>query len=304
MTIEFTADRGDSELRLDRVLVRRAASVSRMSRTRAQGWIDSGLVTVDDVPAARSSVRVREGAAVVVTLPQATVLRETPRPEDAPVEVLYEDEDLLAINKPAGVVVHPSFRNASGTVLNRILWRYRNTPEIRPGLVSRLDKDTSGILLVALSPGVHARIQRDAASGRVVKEYVAVVRGTPRPGRDTIALPLAHDPADRRRIVVDPHGMPSLTKYDVMSCADGYAAVTCELVTGRTHQIRVHMAARGWPVAGDVIYGQADDRIGRQALHAWRLRLPHPRRRTPLEVTAAPPADMLAFTCLRDVIQG
>jgi len=296
VTIEFTADRGDSHLRLDRALVRRATTVSRMSRSRAQSWIDEGLVTVDGVRAARASIKVREGATVIVTLPSTAGLREAPRPEALPLDVLYEDDDLLAVNKPAGMVVHPSFRNASGTILNAVLWRYRDRPDVRPGLVSRLDKDTSGVLLVALSPGVHARIQRDGRAGRVVKEYMAVVRGTPHPDQGTIALSLAHDPADRRRIIVDPNGMSSETRYRVMACADGYAVVACELVTGRTHQIRVHLAARGWPVAGDVVYGRLDPGIGRQALHAWRISLPHPASRCQLTVEAPVPRDMFLLT--------
>jgi 23S rRNA pseudouridine1911/1915/1917 synthase len=304
VTLEFTADRGDAQIRLDRVLVRRATTISRMSRTLAQCWIDGGRVTVDAVPVARSSVKVREGAAIVVNLPETAVLRETPRPEAVSLDVLYEDDDVLAINKPAGMVVHPSFRNTSGTVLNAVLWRYRDRPALRPGLVSRLDKDTSGVLLLALSPGIHARIQRDAAVGRVAKQYLAVVRGTPRPSQGTITLPLAHDPADRRRIVVSTEGMPSETRYRVVSFLDGYAVVACELVTGRTHQIRVHMATRGWPVAGDVVYGQADPGIARQALHAWRVSLLHPTSRTPLSIEAPPPKDMLALSGLRGFIES
>jgi 23S rRNA pseudouridine1911/1915/1917 synthase len=261
-------------------------------------------VTVDAVAVARSSVKVREGAAIVVNLPDTAVLRETPRPEAVSLDVLYEDDDVLAVNKPAGMVVHPSFRNMSGTVLNAVLWRYRDRPALRPGLVSRLDKDTSGVLLLALSPGIHARIQRDAAAGRVAKQYLAVVQGTPRPSQGTITLPLAHDPADRRRMVVSDQGMPSETRYRVVSSIDGYAVVACELVTGRTHQIRVHMATRGWPVAGDVVYGHADPGIARQALHAWRVSLPHPKSRTPLSIEAPPPHDLLALTGLPGFIES
>ena len=125
MIIHFTADRGDLRLRLDQILVRHVTDVSRMSRTRAQSWIADGLVSVDGVPAARASVKVREGAAVEVALPGATPLREAPRAEELPLDVIYEDDDLIAVNKPAGMVVHPSFRNASGTVLNAVLWRLR-----------------------------------------------------------------------------------------------------------------------------------------------------------------------------------
>jgi len=266
-----------------------------MSRTRAQSWIADGLVSVDGVRAARPSVKVRLGAAVEVRLPAATSLREAPRAEELPLEILYEDDDLLAVNKPAGMVVHPSFRNVSGTVLNGVLWRLRNKPDVRPGLVSRLDKDTSGVLLIALSSGAHARIQRDAKAGRVTKEYVAIVRGTPHPLRGTITLPLKHDPADRRRIVVADDGAPSETHYRVVSSGDGYSLVECELVTGRTHQIRVHLAASGWPIAGDRVYGATDPSIPRQALHAWRMTLPHPVSREPLQLEAPLSYDMRAL---------
>jgi 23S rRNA pseudouridine1911/1915/1917 synthase len=219
-------------------------------------------------------------------------LREEPGPEDIALDVLYEDDDLLAINKPAGMVVHPSFRNVSGTVLNGVLWRLRDRKDVRPGLVSRLDKDTSGVVVIALSPGVHARIQRETRAGRVRKEYLAIVRGTPSPAEGTITLPLAHDPADRRRIVVSEDGAPSETRYRVVSTHEPHALVQCELVTGRTHQIRVHLAARGWPIVGDSTYGSPDPSIARQALHARRMTLPHPRSGEPLTFDAPMPRDM------------
>ena len=301
MIIHFTADRGDLRLRLDQILVRHVTDVSRMSRTRAQSWIADGLVTVDGIPASRASVKVREGAAVEVALPGATPLRETPRAEELPLNVIHEDDDLLAVNKPAGMVVHPSFRNVAGTVLNAVLWRLRDRPGVRPGLVSRLDKDTSGVLLVALSSGVHARVQRDARAGRVTKEYLAIVRGTPKPAQGTIALPLAHDPDDRRRIIVSGDGVPSETRYRVVSSGDGYSLVECELLTGRTHQIRVHLAALGCPVAGDRVYGSPDPSIERQALHASRMTLPHPATREPLRLEAPLPRDMQALATQRHI---
>lgn len=218
-----------------------------------------------------------------------------PVPEPVPLDVLYEDEDLIAVNKPAGMVVHPTYRNVSGTVLNGLLWRFRDRGDVRPGLVSRLDKDTSGVLLVALSPGAHARLQRDAHAGRLTKEYVAIVRGCPRPAEGIIALPLARDVSDRRRVVVDEKGMPSETRYRVVSQADGCSLLACELVTGRTHQIRVHLAARGWPIVGDGTYGGADARIGRQALHARRITFLHPATRKQLRIDAPLPPDMAAL---------
>jgi 23S rRNA pseudouridine1911/1915/1917 synthase len=292
LIIQFRADKGDARLRLDQVLARRVTEVSGMSRARAQRWIADGLVSVDQRRAARSSVHIREGAAVEVTLPASSRLREEPGPEDIALDVLYEDDDVMAINKPAGMVVHPSFRNVSGTVLNGVLWRLRNRKDVRPGLVSRLDKDTSGVVVIALSPGVHARIQRDTRAGRVTKQYLAIVRGAPRPAEGAITLPLAHDPADRRRIVISEDGVPSETRYRVVSTHETYSLMQCELITGRTHQIRVHLAARGWPIVGDSTYGSPDPSIARQALHAWRMTLPHPQSGERLTFEAPMPRDM------------
>ncbi len=284
------ADRGDARLRLDQALVRRGSDVSRMSRARAQAWIEAGAVRVDGVPAPRASVRVREGALVEVDLPETATRRERPRGEPLPLDILYEDEHLLALNKAAGQVVHPSYKNASGTLLNAVLWHLRGRPDARPGIVSRLDKGTSGVLLVALAPEVHARLQREAAAGRLRKEYLAIVQGVPEPRGGDIDLPLARDPADRRRVVVASAGAPSRTRYEVVATRDGRALLRCELLTGRTHQIRVHLASRGWPIVGDVLYG-GDATFGRPALHAWRVRVMHPISGADLTLTAPLPED-------------
>jgi 23S rRNA pseudouridine1911/1915/1917 synthase len=289
--IHFVADRGDARLRLDQVLVRRVKEVTRMSRSRAQAWIEGGAVLVDGSPALRPAMRVRETAVVEIVLPDSAERRTTPEPEDGPLDILYEDHELIAINKPPGVVVHPSYKNTSGTVLNALLHRLRDRPDVRPGIVTRLDKDTSGVMLVALTPGVHARLQRSS----VRKEYLAVVRGVPMPVSGTIDLALGRDPDDRRRIVADVEGIPSTTHYEVLSRQDDLSLVRCELVTGRTHQIRVHLAARGWPIVGDAVYGVVDVRIARVALHAWRLRLTHPMTGEPLVVEAPLPADMVTL---------
>jgi len=239
--------------------------------------------------------------------------RPRPEPEALEIAVVYEDESLIAIDKPPGMVVHPTYRNWSGTLLNGLLWHVRGRPGIEPSIVTRLDKDTSGLVLVALRPELHARIQRDAAAGRMKKEYLAIVRGAPMPARGSIALPLARSAEDRRRVVVTATGQPSQTDYEVLSTwgesGDGtegrslhgpplperYSLVRCALVTGRTHQIRVHLAARGWPIAGDATYGEAHPALARQALHAWRLSLPHPVTRETLQLEAPVPQDLRAF---------
>src|SRR5262249_25642042 len=157
--------------RLDQALVRHITQVSRMSRTQVQSWIAGGHVSIGGVVAARASQRVPEGATVSVMLPPSTTLRQIPRAGRLPLNILDEDDHVLAVNKPAGVVVHPSFRNTTGTLLNGVLWHLRNRPHVKPGLVSRLDKNTSGVLVIALSGGAHALIQRDARAGRLTKKY-------------------------------------------------------------------------------------------------------------------------------------
>jgi 23S rRNA pseudouridine1911/1915/1917 synthase len=286
--IHFVADRGDARLRLDQVLVRRVVDVARMSRSQAQDWIETGLVLVDGSPAARSAARVREGAAIEISLPDSAEPRMRPGAEDRALDVLYEDEHLAAINKPPGLVVHPSYKNASGTLLNAVLGRFAERPGLRPGIVTRLDKDTSGVLLVALTPGIHARFQHNGLE----KHYLAIVAGTPTPRSGTIDLPLGRDAHDRRRMTPVEDGLPSTTRYEVVSTNGGLSLVRCELVTGRTHQIRVHLASRGWPIVGDASYGAADDRIARPALHSWRVQLRHPATGAELDITAPMPADM------------
>ena len=301
MVIHFTADRGDARLRLDQMLVRRVTQVSGMSRARAQRWIADGLVSVNRTLVGRASMHVREGTAVNVALPNSSRLRERATAEPVPLDVLYEDDALMAVNKPAGMVVHPSFRNPSGTLLNGVLWRVRNRKDLRPGLVSRLDKDTSGVVVVALSDGVHARLQRDAHTGGVTKEYLAIVCGTPQTSEGRITLPLRRDPADRRRVIADAAGLPSETTYSVIANGDGYSLVSCRLGTGRTHQIRVHFASIGSPIAGDRTYGSPDPFIQRQALHAWRITFPHPHSRKLVRIEAPVPDDICC--AWRDPVQ-
>jgi 23S rRNA pseudouridine1911/1915/1917 synthase len=223
---------------------------------------------------------------------QSVTRRPRPEPEVVPIAVIYEDDSLIAIDKPPGMVVHPTYKNWSGTLLNGLLWHVRGCAGIEPSIVTRLDKDTSGLVLVALKPELHAQIQRDGAAGCVRKEYLAVVRGTPTPARGSIALPLARSAEDRRLVVVTTAGQDSQTDYEVLSTTNGYSLVRCELVTGRTHQIRVHLAARGWPVAGDATYGETHPALGRQALHAWRVTLPHPVTREQLQIEAPVPRDL------------
>lgn len=206
--------------------------------------------------------------------------------------VLYEDDSLIAIDKAPGMVVHPTYRNWSGTLLNAILWHVRGCPGAAPRIITRLDKDTSGVVLVALTPEVHAQVQRDGAAGRMRKLYLAVVCGTPVPPQGAIDLALARSPEDRRLVVATPTGQPSRTEYEVLRSSNGHSLVRCDLLTGRTHQIRVHLAALGCPLVGDRVYGAPHLWLPRQALHAWHVSLIHPVTREPLKIEAALPPDL------------
>jgi 23S rRNA pseudouridine1911/1915/1917 synthase len=222
---------------------------------------------------------------------QSAPERRRPEPEALELAVLYEDESLIIVDKPPGMVVHPTYRNTSGTLLNGLLWHVRGREDAVPSIITRLDKNTSGLVLVALRPDVHARIQRDAEAGRVRKEYLAVVRGRPTPRTGSIALPLARSPEDRRRVIVTLEGQASETGYEVLSCSDTHSLVRCELITGRTHQIRVHFASVGHPILGDPTYGEPHPGLARQALHAWRLTLVHPVSGAALHVESPIPDD-------------
>lgn len=303
-------DRGDDGVRIDRVLWRHLRNEKGTSRNRIQRWIDAGDVLINGRPPSRPAWRVRSGDELQVRVSRIPS-RAQPQAEEIPLDVLYEDEDLMVVNKPPGLVVHPSYRNTTGTLLNGLLARARDWPEqSSPTLVGRLDKFTSGAILVAKRRRIHAALQRAAAANRIDKDYFAIVRGRPTPARGTIDLALDRDPWDRRRVTVtDRGGQPSITKYERLWTTAGYSAIKCRLITGRMHQIRVHLAAKGWPIVGDAVYssiglktmtrGSAKpaDTIGfpRQALHAWQLRLRHPRTGHPLAVEAPLPRDMRAL---------
>jgi 23S rRNA pseudouridine1911/1915/1917 synthase len=306
----LTFDRGDAGQRIDRVLCRHLADLAPATRTRIQSWIEEGRLTINGRPAGRVSKRAAAGDIAVLTLPALPASRPAAA-ENVAIEILYEDEYLLAVSKPPGMVAHPTYRHDSGTLLNALLWRARHWPAgSRPSLVGRLDKLTSGLVVVAKTPAMHAALQRTLASDRTRKDYLAVVHGRVNRGRGVIDLTLIRDPGDRRRMVSGrTGGAESLTRFVRLgwtgSGAAGVSLLQCELVTGRTHQIRAHLEARGWPIVGDPVYGRrsrihsgaavrdaAVAAFDRQALHAWRITLPHPITGEMLTIEAPPPDDL------------
>jgi 23S rRNA pseudouridine1911/1915/1917 synthase len=265
------------------------------SRNRIQQWIDAGEVRLDGRPTTRK-VKVFGGEAVD--------LRPTPNPEETAftpeaiaLDVLYEDADLLVVNKPAGLVTHPGAGNWRGTLLNALL---HHAPELaqlpRAGIVHRLDKDTSGLLVVAKNLAAQTALVRALQARDVSRTYWAVALGRVTPPEGSVEAPIGRHPTHRTRMAVVERGKPALTHYRVREQFAAAAWVECRLATGRTHQIRVHLAHLGHPLLGDPVYvgrRAAPVAFHRQALHAWRLGLVHPRTGETMQWEAPPPADFL-----------
>lgn len=290
-------DRGDVGTRIDRVLLRHLTHEPGMSRARIQKWIAAGRVLVNGEPAPRVAWRVADGDHVQVDAREIR-RRARPRAEARAVDVLFEDAHLMAVNKPAGLVVHPSYRHANGTLVNALLHLSARWPSgDTPALLTRLDKMTSGVLLVAKRREVVVRLQHEMRAQRIDKDYLAVVHGVPSPPRGTIDLALDRDPWDRRKVTVtDRGGQPAVTRYERLAVSEAgpHTLLKCRLVTGRMHQIRAHLAARGWPLVGDPVYGRTAENpaFPRQALHAWRVAFTHPVSGERLEITAPLPDDL------------
>jgi 23S rRNA pseudouridine1911/1915/1917 synthase len=304
-----TADRGDAGRRLDLVLRRHLADVDTATRARVQTWIADGKVSVNGRAVHRGAARAALGDVVTIVLPEGAI-RGAMAAEDVTLDVLYEDDHVIAVDKPSGMVVHPTCGHPGGTMLNALLWRARAWPATeRPSIVGRLDRLTSGIVVVARTAGIHAALQRAMASSDSEKEYLAVVYGRVNVARGEIDLRLGRDRGDRRRIVASATiGAASLTRFErlarVPAPRAGLSLLRCRLATGRTHQIRVHLAARGWPLVGDPTYGEprwpqiTDPTLAaalaafpRQALHAWRVALIHPVTGARLRLEAPVPRD-------------
>ena len=306
MRQQIAIDRGDVGVRVDRVLLRHLNHLPGLTRNRIQRLIAAGAVAVDGQAVVRPAARLPAGASLTIDLPDRQP-RRSPEAQPLPLDVRHEDDAVIVVAKPAGQVSHPAFRNASGTLLNALLGHAGG--RWRPALVSRLDKDTSGVVIVAKSREVQAALQRLGERNLIEKDYLAIVAGKP-PARGTIDLALDRDPWDARRVTVrDRGGVPSVTMFQRVRTfrlgQDRHVSlVKCRLITGRTHQIRVHLAAKGWPIIGDAVYGTSRRgghdasrlpthlTIGRQALHAWRVAFPHPASGAALEVSAELPADM------------
>jgi 23S rRNA pseudouridine1911/1915/1917 synthase len=286
-------------LRLDVWL---ASRVHDLSRSRIQALIKSGQITVAG-KIARPHTKVMKGMEVDVDVPPPSEPREL-IPENIPIEVLYEDSDLIVVNKPAGLVVHPAVGHYCGTLVNALLYHCRDLAgiggETRPGLVHRLDKDTTGALVVAKNELAMKKLANQFKKRTVHKEYLAIVHGTPKPASGRIETLIGRSAHDRKKMSVKPasNGRIAISRYEVVERFKKASLVRVTLETGRTHQIRVHMAHIGHPVIGDRQYGESPRHlnlqieVGRQMLHAELLSFLHPGQHKRVEFRAPLPEDM------------
>jgi 23S rRNA pseudouridine1911/1915/1917 synthase len=284
--------------RLDRAL---AEALPEWSRAQWQRLIKEGQVVIGGRPVTKGSYRVAEGEVVTVTLPEVA---ETELVAEAiPLDIRYEDENLLVVDKPAGMVVHPAAGHERGTLVNAILAHCPDLPgvggEKRPGIVHRLDKETSGLIIVAKNDGTLRGLQNQFKRRTVEKVYLALVEGVMQPAQALIDAPIGRDPRQRKRMAVIAPGSsaqsrPAQTKYEVKRFYEAYTLVECRPLTGRTHQIRVHLAFAGYPIVGDRVYGRRKQRIGlkRHFLHAAALVFKRPADGVEMRLVAALPAEL------------
>jgi 23S rRNA pseudouridine1911/1915/1917 synthase len=277
------------------------AAVAEISRAHAQRLIGDGRAVVDG-QRRRSSDRLTGGERVRVEL--SAPPDESLQAESIPLSVAYEDESMLIVDKPAGLVVHPSAGHGTGTLVNALLGRARDRGEPlgsiagvgRPGIVHRLDKETSGLIVVAKTDAAQASLMKQFGTRAVEKEYIALVRGDPPAPRGRVEAPIGRDPRDRQRMAVVAGGRESVTEYEVLATGGGYALLALRPLTGRTHQIRAHLSYLGLPIAGDLRYGGGEGPGGlrRQFLHAARLGLERPADGARLRAWSALPDDLVA----------
>lgn len=292
--VELTVSDRDVESRLDSFV---SGAVPDLSRSRARVLIERGLVLVDGTPATRPALKMEAGQAV-------TVLPDAPEPSrlvpwDTPLTVVYEDADLLVIDKPAGMTVHPAPGHPNDTLANAVIARWPDVAAIgdatRPGIVHRLDADTSGLILVAKTAPAHAALSAQFAERRVAKMYTALVIGSPTQDEAVIEAPIGRNPHDRKKMAIVTTGRPSSTGFRVVQRFDNRALLEVRPTTGRTHQIRIHLASIRHPVVGDVLYGRADPKLGRQFLHASSLGFDHPSDGRRVELTSPLPKDLSGY---------
>lgn len=280
----------DSGVRLDKYL---SELNNDLSRVMIQKLIDNGNITVNE-KIIKSSYKINVGDVikVVVEEPKETTIK----PENLPLNVVYEDNDIIVVNKEKGMVVHPGNGNLDGTLVNAVLERCKGSlsgigGEIRPGIVHRLDKDTSGLIIVAKNDKAHIKLSEDLKNHNIQKTYLALVRGIVKENEATIDMPIGRSDNVRTKMAVKKNGKNAITHFKVLKRYAGYTLLEVKIETGRTHQIRVHLAEIGYPVVGDMVYsnGKNPFNVEGQMLHAWKLEFYHPITNKKMELEAELP---------------
>ena len=277
-----------------------AAALAGLTRSRAGTLIKEGYITVDGAVQTKAGFRLKAGSPVGVTVPDPAPARA--QAQDIDIEILYQDADVAVVYKPSGMVVHPAAGNADGTLVNALLSRLDHLSgiggELRPGIVHRIDKDTSGLLLVAKNDMAHLSLSEQIKAHAVHRLYRAIVIGHFREPSGDVDGPIGRHPVDRKRMAIVPDGRPARTYWQVLRELRGASLIECRLTTGRTHQIRVHMASIGHPVLGDPVYGPKKSPFpveGGQLLHAFRIGFKHPRTGKEMRFEAPPEARFIQW---------
>ncbi len=320
MIYELKVENDSNGKRIDNVVTKNMVALRpelEVSRALIQRMIDKGEILLND-KIMKPGYKVKTDDKIEIDLEKLEKESfiehdgKIPKPEKLPLDIVYEDDDMLAVNKPAGMVVHPCHGHYSGTLVNALLNypgfltkfnKPRDTKDeqhvLRPGIVHRLDKDTSGIMLVAKTGAAHRKLSKQLKNRSVSKKYIAVVRGIVELDEGIINAPIAHDKRDRRRMAIDEEGKESVTYYRVLNRnkEKSYTVLEVRPKTGRTHQIRIHLLHIGHPVLGDLLYnGPEVKNLSRQALHASSITFTHPTKDTSMELTAAVPEDIKKLT--------
>ena len=290
--IRLRASEESKNQRLDAFL---ASSLDGLTRSQATRLIESGEVAVDG-RAVSKSYKLAGGEDIAVTLPEPEPVETVP--QDIPLDVVYEDADVIVVNKPSGMVVHPAPGHPDGTLVNALLYHCAGTLSgvggaLRPGIVHRIDRDTSGLIIAAKNDAAHQYLSAQLADHTLARTYECIVVGALREDRGTVDAPIARHPTGRKRMAVVAGGREAVTHWEVIARYPGYTHVRCRLETGRTHQIRVHMAYIGHPILGDTVYGAKKEVPGLtgQCLHAVGLRFLHPRTHEVVELSCPLPEE-------------
>ena len=290
--IRLRASEESKNQRLDAFL---ASSLDGLTRSQATRLIESGEVAVNG-RAVGKSYKLAGGEDIAVTLPEPEPVEAVP--QDIPLDVVYEDADVIVVNKPSGMVVHPAPGHPDGTLVNALLYHCAGTLSgiggaLRPGIVHRIDRDTSGLIIAAKNNAAHQYLSAQLADHTLARTYECIVVGALREDRGTVNAPIARHPTDRKRMAVVAGGREAVTHWEVIARYPGYTHVCCRLETGRTHQIRVHMAYIGHPILGDTVYGAKKEVPGLtgQCLHAVGLRFLHPRTHEVMELSCPLPEE-------------